>query len=359
MAMRMSRKLRTYATLLACGTSTLVPAHARAEAGAAQKAAAESLFDDALKAMKGGRYADACPKLEESERIDPGIGTLLYLGECYEKTGRSASAWATFREAASSAQAKGETERARVAAGRADRLQAGLSKLTISVAPETAQLTGLRVTRDNATIEPSLFGLAIPVDPGKYHVAVSADGYEAFQAEIDVSANADVKSLQIPALKALPQAVGAPPAPLPSTGASSASVAATPSSANPTATNDTGVSAEKASGARTAAYVTGAIGIVGLGIGSYFGVHAISKNSDAESFCAAGKTCTDERGVSLTNDAKHAAVAANIAITAGAAFVIAGLVLYLTSEPERSARLELHPLLSRDVAGLGLGGAFR
>lgn len=357
--MSLSLKLRTYATLLACATSTLVSTHAWAEAGAAQKAAAESLFDDALKAMKSGRYADACPKLEESERIDPGIGTLLYLGECYEKTGRSASAWATFREAASSAQAKGETERARVAAGRADRLQAGLSKLTISVASENLQLPGLRVARDNTTIEPSLFGVAIPVDAGKYHLQVSADGYEAFQTDIDIAANADAKSVQVPTLRPQAQAVSAPPATIPSAGSSTAPSTAAQSSPNPPSTKDTGASSEKSGGYRTAAYVTGAIGVVGLGIGSYFGVHAISKNSDAESFCSAGKTCSDERGVSLTNDAKHAAVVANIAIAAGAAFVIAGVVLYLTSEPERSARLEVHPLLSRDVAGLGLGGAFR
>jgi hypothetical protein len=353
MTMSKSRRRRAWAALLTCGSCALLPARARAEAGAAQKAAAESLFDDALKAMKSGRYADACPKLEESERIDPGIGTLLYLGECYEKTGRTASAWATFREAASSAQAKGEVERARVAASRADRLQASLSKLTISVTAETAQLSGLRVTRDN-----------VPVDPGRYRVVASADGYESFQAELDVLANADQKSLQVPTLKpgAKPTARGTVAVGAPGTSGPSAGVgliAAAPDSTNAALARDAGGAKAPTSTLRTTAYVVGALGIVGLGVGSYFGVRAISKNSDAESFCPRGDKCDDQRGVDLTDQAKHAAVASNITLAVGAAFVVAGVVLYLKSEPEQSARLEVHPMVGRDLAGIGLGGAFR
>ncbi|HEY4106763.1 MAG TPA: hypothetical protein VGM44_22840, partial [Polyangiaceae bacterium] len=286
MAMWISRKRRAVATLLVASVCALVPVRAHAEASAAQKAAAEALFDDAVKAMKNNRYADACPKLEESQRIDPGIGTLLYLGECYEKTGRSASAWAIFREAASSAQAKGETERARVATDRADRLQAGLSKLTIAVAPETAHLAGLHVTRDNVPVESSLFGIAIPVDPGKYHISASADGYESYQTELEVSANADAKSTQIPALKPL-----APPALAPAAAASAAPSGA-PNSTSPvvTPTNPTSPAATDSApnSLRTAAFVSGALGIVGLGVGSYFGVRAISKNNDAETHCPRG-----------------------------------------------------------------------
>jgi hypothetical protein len=355
MAMRMSRKRCAWAALLAAGA--LTPVRAQAQAGAAQKAAAESLFDDGLKAMKSGRYADACPKLEESERIDPGIGTLLYLGECYEKTGRTASAWATFREAASSAHAKGELERSRVAASRADRLQPGLSKLTIEVAPQTAQLSGLRVTRDNVPVEASLFGVAIPVDPGKYHVVANADGYEPFQADLEVASNADAKSLQIPALKAVPKPIGGAPASAVLPSPSSESVVASPNSASAAPSDDTHSAGP--SGLRTASYVTGALGIVGLGFGSYFGVRAISKNSDAEKSCPRGNKCDDQRGVDLTNQAKNAAVASNITMVIGAAFVVTGVVLYLSSGPERSARLEAHPMVGRDLAGIALGGAFR
>src|SRR4051812_31669550 len=201
MANRMSRKLSAWSSLAACAIGSLLASHARAEASASQKAAAEALFDDGVKAMKSGHFAEACPKLEESERIDPGIGTLLYLGECYEKTGRTASAWATFREAASAAQAQGETERTRVASSRADRLQPGLSKLTIRVAPETAQLASLRITRDNAVLVNALFGVAIPVDPGKYHIVATAEGFQNFETELEVGPNGDSKALEIPTLK--------------------------------------------------------------------------------------------------------------------------------------------------------------
>jgi hypothetical protein len=351
-------KLSLWPTLALCCAYVSLPASAHADASAAQKAAAESLFDDGLKAMKSGHFAEACPKLEESERIDPAIGTLLYLGECYEKTSRTASAWATFREAASAAAAQGENDRTRVATARADRLQPGLSKLTIRVAPETAQLGALRIARDNAVVVNALFGVAIPVDPGKYRIIASADGYQTYETDIEVAANGDSKSVDIPALK-----VSNTPAPA----AAGLGAAAATSTTSDTPTNIPPRNPEPDSppshdnGLRTAAYVTGALGVVGLGIGSYFGIRAISKNSDAEKYCPRGNLCDDPRGESVTNDAKHAAVASNIAIGVGAAFVVGSVVLFLSSKTSEkaAARVELQPLISRDLAGIGLGGAFQ
>lgn len=352
----MIAKLCSLPALAVCCVGVFFPTLAFAEASAAQKAAAESLFDDALKAMKAGHFADACPKLEESERIDPAIGTLLYLAECYEKSGRTASAWATFREAASAAQAQGEVERTRVAAARADRLQPSLSRLTLKVVPETAQIPSLRVTRENVAIAKTLFGIALPVDPGKYHIVASADGYQSYEADIEVLANADSKSLEIPALlKASGDtaAIAAPPA-----GASGANPSTPTPAPNPESAPSSG-----RNGLRTAAYVTGALGIVSLGVGTYFGVKAISKNNDAKDHCPGGTTCNDPLGESLTNDAQSAATVSNITVGIGAAFVVAGVVLYLTSAPkekaESSARLEMHPLVGRDLAGIGFGGAFQ
>ena len=89
---------------IVCGV-LCVGAGAQAQGSADQKAAAEALFDKGLAAMKQGEYAQACAFLEQSQSVERGIGTMLYLAECYEKLGRTASAWAMFREAASAAKA--------------------------------------------------------------------------------------------------------------------------------------------------------------------------------------------------------------------------------------------------------------
>src|SRR5262245_23511913 len=84
----------------------LAPGLARADVSA-DKAAAEALFNHAKQLVKEGKLSEACPKFEESLRLDPGIGTLLYLADCQEKAGKTASAWARFLEAAAAAKAAG------------------------------------------------------------------------------------------------------------------------------------------------------------------------------------------------------------------------------------------------------------
>ena len=135
-------RLGALATALVC--AFLAPP-ARADVTASQKVSAEALFDDALRLMKAGNFPEACPKLEDSQRLDPGIGTLLYLGECYERTGRSASAWAIFREATSAAEAAGQTKRVKMARERSERVEKQLAYLTIDVVPATRALPGLLI----------------------------------------------------------------------------------------------------------------------------------------------------------------------------------------------------------------------
>src|SRR4051812_25793931 len=63
-------------------------------------AEAQVLFTEGRRLVTEGRYAEACAKLAESQRLDPSAGAQLNLADCYERSGQTASAWTVFREAA-------------------------------------------------------------------------------------------------------------------------------------------------------------------------------------------------------------------------------------------------------------------
>src|ERR1044071_9483616 len=107
---------------------------ALAQPRAEDRVAAEGLFTDARRLMQEGDFESACPKLEASRRLEPGLGTTLNLGNCYEKLGRTASAWAEFRSAVAEAQRAGDAVRKSTAVKRAAALEARLTRLQINVA---------------------------------------------------------------------------------------------------------------------------------------------------------------------------------------------------------------------------------
>lgn len=322
----------------------LVVTPAYAQRSVSDKAAAEALFDEALELMTNKRYAEACPKLEESQRIDAGIGTLLYLAECYEKSGRTASAWATFREAASAASAAGQADRARQGKARADRLEPSLSKLTVRVAAENKSIPGFQVTRSGETVQAPLFEAALPVDPGQQVIEAAAPGYETFTRTVTVPANGGRAEILVPALVPL-AGTAAPVAPA-STGAGTASDGSSqPDQAQPASglAADAGTSGSSTSS--TLGIVLMGVGAAGLVVGTVFGLEAINKDSDAQEACGNDNSCPTEKGEQLSDDAQQAALISTIGFIAGGGALAAGAVLYLTADDGTEAgRVQVKPV---------------
>ncbi|HEU5075886.1 MAG TPA: hypothetical protein VFU02_16950 [Polyangiaceae bacterium] len=323
----------------------LIVTPAYAQRSVSDKAAAEALFDEALELMSNKRYTEACPKLEESQRIDAGIGTLLYLAECYEKSGRTASAWATFREAASAASAAGQADRARQGKARADRLEPNLSKLTVRVAAENKAISGFQVTRSGEPVQASLFDAAVPVDPGQLVIEATAPGYEPFTKTVTIPANGGRAEIQVPALA--PGTGAAEPVPPAATGAG----AATSGQAQPGAgqeqpsmsTADAGTDAGGTS--RTVGVVLMGVGAAGLVVGTIFGVEALKKDSDAQDICGNDTSCPTDKGEQLSDDAQQAALVSTIGFIAGGGALVAGAVLYLTApDGSEAGRVQLSPV---------------
>ena len=123
-------------------------------------AAAQALFDEAKRMIDEGQVAAACPKLEESLRLDVGIGTRYHLARCYELTRRTASAWSQYLEVAAASHAAGQFEREAVARKLAQSLEPKLSRLTVIV-PEEARVPGLVVQRNGLQVESRGLGAAI------------------------------------------------------------------------------------------------------------------------------------------------------------------------------------------------------
>jgi hypothetical protein len=164
-----------------------------------QKAAAQVLFEQGRSLVEKGQFADACPKFDESQRLDPGIGTVLWLADCYENTGRTASAWAAFKEAAAAA-ALHHDDRESVARDRAEKLEANLARLTI-VVPPAAAAEGLQVHRDGTLVGSAEWGLGVPVDPGIHTIAAVAAGRRPWSVTVQVASGLETSTITVPVLQ--------------------------------------------------------------------------------------------------------------------------------------------------------------
>src|SRR5260370_42415008 len=113
------------------GFLAAMTAAAAVHAAPRDPAAAQALFDEGMALIKARDFAKACPKLAESQRLDPGIGTQFHLADCYERQGLVASACAQFLEVASLAMAPGPTDRGQAARKRAQKLRPRFPRLPL------------------------------------------------------------------------------------------------------------------------------------------------------------------------------------------------------------------------------------
>jgi hypothetical protein len=193
-------------------TSSALPSHALAQAE--DQAGARALFTDGKRLMKAGKYAEACPKLEAAQKLYSSAGILLNLGDCYEKIGRTASAWTRFGEAASVATRSNRAEDADEARRRQEALEPTLVRLTIRV---PSPVPGLVVSRDGVTLDEAIWGTTLPVDPGDHLVRAEAPGYEPWSTSVSVTRRGDTLTVKVPKLSAVATVEKLPPERIPDT----------------------------------------------------------------------------------------------------------------------------------------------
>jgi hypothetical protein len=291
-------------------------------------AAAQSLFYDARALMAARRFEEACPKLEESLRLDAGIGTQFNLADCNEQLGKVTSAWAGFLAVAAQSRAANQHDRERLARKRAAALEPRLPRLVIDATGVPGD--GLEVQRDGSTVGAAAWGAAIPVDPGTHRISASAPGKETWAQTVQATEGATAR-VAVPrdlASGVGPQAV-----------------------------------AKRGATQRTLGWLSAGLGAAAVGVGLGFGLSSLGSRNDSRSHCTAD--ACDAAGLRLRADAISSGSIATIASIAGGAAVAGGLVLVLTAPPggpsshEPAGRVRAAPIASIGGGGLMLQGVFR
>ncbi|WP_437508362.1 hypothetical protein [Sorangium sp. So ce1099] len=342
------------ASVVLASAALLAPASAAAQ-GAGDPTLAQTLFEEGRRLMEAKSYAEACPKLAESQRLRPGTGTLLNLALCNEALGRTATAWGQFKEALFASKKEGNAAREAFAQEHISALEPRLSKIQLNA----ESTPGLLIRVDGHDIPAAALGTPIPIDPGSHQVEATASGYTVWSTTVQVGENADLKTIAIPKLQPAPAAAATagPQGP----GAGGGGVG-------------NGGGSAGGGGLRTAGFVIGGAGAAVLGVGAVFGILAAGQASDAEddpTLCP-GKQCSP-RGREAIDAAETKALVSTIGIGVGVAALGAGAILVLTSGPSNTegapaagarrgslgrVQARVVPLIGADGGGVGVLGRF-
>lgn len=175
---RRPRRHRGIATALAISSILLGSSTAPAQDAASSRAAAEALFKDALTLIDADSWAAGCSRFEQSFTLHPSRSTMIHIARCRAHEGKIATAWKDYQRALGVEGPVEDAERQRELAAVATRegraIESRLPWLRVML---TAPPPGAQVLCDGVSLPKDALGRAVPVDPGRREVTVTAPGY--------------------------------------------------------------------------------------------------------------------------------------------------------------------------------------
>jgi hypothetical protein len=302
-----------------CVLYSLSPGRALAQSSS-NEVRADALFNAAKQLRDGGQVADACPLFAESKRLAPAVGVTLYLADCYQRLGRTASAWEQFQDAERLARDKGD-KRAATAHDRAHALEAKLNRLTVAAPPGPHE--GWQVLVDGAPLPADRWNAALAVDPGDHVIAVQVPGQSARTLTAHVDASNPSATVHIDDGAGASTAATAAAAPAPTSPA-----AATPAPAAPESGSSETPSAVPVEHSNTSpVHLWAGLGLVGTGaVGLAFGTFFLVRRDDLSS-----GSCSNSASL-----ADQAQTAATIAFAAGGVALVTGIAVLLSAPAPKS-----------------------
>jgi hypothetical protein len=308
---------------------------ASAQEPADRTATAAGLFDEAKALMDRGNYAEACPKLAESQAVDPQLGTMMNLALCYESVGKIASACPIWREAATTAERRMRSDRAELARQHGDSTCRRAPQVAVQIA-EQPRRDGLSVTIDGAPLAREHWGLPLSIDPGDHEVRATGEGSQPWSSRFQVDEQqATVVVVPVLAPAASPQA-------------SDRDSAASTSQRQQSRVIGTGV------------WVVGGIGIAAVGTSGGFGLLALSRLRESSD----GRNCVQNNCNSIgANDraiASRYATVSDVTLAIGIGAIATSVVLWVIAprgnRPTSGAYVQ--PVVSQNQWSLAAGAAW-
>jgi len=153
-------------------------------------------------------------------------------------------------------------------------------------------------------VRQAAWGVLTPIDRGEHGIVVTAPGKREYKTSIDVKEDGTTQRVSIPALEDLPVVIDR--------------------------TRGSGTE-HPPRGQLIVGWVTTAVGVAVLGVGIGTGVAALDAKQRSDKLCSyPGGTCGPD-GIAANDDAKTFAWLSDFGIGIGAAAIIGGIVLVLTS----------------------------
>jgi hypothetical protein len=336
--MRPSTALLVRPTALAIALFSTV---ATAQSEQREPPSAKTLFDLGQMFVAENRYDAACPKFEESYKLDPRMTTLYHLADCWEHTGRQASAWARFAEVADVAGRAGQKDLELSARARATALEGKLPLLVVEVKSKDL---GLEISKDGAPLGSAQWGTPVPVDPGRHTIEARAPGKRPRKVVVDLPRDAQTMTVTVPPLDGESGQVARTDV------AARDSKDERPSDARPSGANGT---------ATAIGLVLGGVGVAAIAVGTVSGLTFLSKRNEAASICPTGAGCTAEE-LATYDDAMAAARNARkislLGFGVGGSAIVGGVILLFAAPRSTNTGLALSPAFGAGTVFATLGG---
>ncbi len=284
---------------------------------------AEKLFTEASALAAAGNYAEACPKFEESERLDGALGTQFNLALCFEKIGKLGSAWRNFRAVERLAHQTMKTGREGAAHQKLEQLRPRVPHLVIA-----ARDSDVTVKVDGELVERDVWSF-YAVDPGEHVLEATAPARTSWRTRLvlDEPAAGGARTEQKVAIPALVTAPGE--------------------------TRIVKVSTEITNPKRTLGFVVGSIGVAGIAVGVVTGIALLNDKSIADERCT--PKCTDEAARSAVATGKTLIPINVVAWGVGIVGVgVGAFLLFTAGAGKSSAAASLASLVSATVGSTTL-----